>query len=619
MDHQLTMLKIKSELFDIWTEESESHSYQQWFRALKPVLHRHFHINESDFFLYYNGSFIPLCGRDQSSEALMSIPIALEVNGKPISGSRLLAKFREREFGYANDYFLFRDQEDEPIGILIFKSTDSVRNFASSTYWIELEESICHLIQNVRKMYLLTKKEESYRQLFNVTEIFNSTMESAVILDGIVKAVSESFPTFIVDLLLSHEQRELTHHYQLFDYMNERPSALDAFLSGELTTEKASDLDANLINAPIKGRQGIYGVLQVKAPLNFDFSVMQKDFIRVVANTAGNALENASLYDQSHRLIDDLQLVNETSRKLNANLNFEEMVLFLKEQLLGAFKPSEIAFMFYGEDKHTISDVSSDFFRTAKSDRYIDYAIAHFATGKRELFDANFEETLQENVPYKSFIAVPITSRENIVGFVILLHTDRYSFPFDKFKLMRSLIGHSSLAFSNSMLRDQLQELVDKDHLTKLYTRIFMDKVIQKSFVEDEKGVFLMLDVDNFKKVNDTYGHAVGDTVLKDISSAILFEVGDEGYAARWGGEEIAIYFPDACCKKGADFSRRILSLIPAVTEPSVTVSIGMKSWSADSETTFQKLFQYADAALYDAKNTGKNRVVIHGATSAGV
>ena len=163
-------------------------------------------------------------------------------------------------------------------------------------------------------------------------------MESDVILEGIIEAIQDSFPTFQIELLLSHDQNERKHTYKLFDYMNERPSAIDAFVSGEVTIEKLPELRCQLINAPIKGRQGIYGVLQINSPFDFVFSSSQKNFIRMVTNTAGNALENASLYDQSHRVIEDLQLVNETSRKLNSNLHRDEMLSFLKQQFLRAFR-----------------------------------------------------------------------------------------------------------------------------------------------------------------------------------------------------------------------------------------------------------------------------------------
>ena len=74
-----------------------------------------------------------------------------------------------------------------------------------------------------------------------------------------------------------------------------------------------------------------------KFRLTLYFHAAEDNFIRIVATTAGNALENASLYDQSHRVIEDLQLVNETSKKLNSNMPFSEMISFLKQQLLKSF------------------------------------------------------------------------------------------------------------------------------------------------------------------------------------------------------------------------------------------------------------------------------------------
>ena len=368
-----------------------------------------------------------------------------------------------------------------------------------------------------------------------------------------------------------------------------------------------------LINAPIKGRQGIYGVLQIKAPVDFVFSSTQKKFISMVVNTAGSALENAILYDQSHRVIEDLQLVNETSRKLNSNMHFGEMISFLKQQLLKAFRPTEIAFVFNNErDSYDISQLSTDFFRTESGKNYIEFASKHLESGKEALFDANFSNKMNEPICYESIIAIPIMNQGLLTGFVVLLHMDQYFFSFDSFKLMQSLIGHSSLALANSILRDQLQELVDKDHLTKLYTRSYVDKIIEKSIADDEMGVFVLVDVDDFKKINDTYGHVAGDDVLKQIASSILSEVSGKGVAGRWGGEEIAIFLPLTEFQEGALFAERLVKLIPAVTEPSVTVSIGMHNWISKRQTTYKELFQHTDHALYMAKNNGKNQVVFH-------
>lgn len=82
------------------------------------------------------------------------------------------------------------------------------------------------------------------------------------------------------------------------------------------------------------------------------------------------------------------------------------------------------------------------------------------------------------------------------------------------------------------------------------------------------------------------------------------------------GGEEIAIFLPLTGFQEGALFAERLIKLIPATTEPSITVSIGMHSWTSERQSTYKELFQRADKALYMAKNNGKNQVVIHGKTS---
>ncbi len=609
IDYQLVLFRIKSELMDLLTEDTDLESYEQWFEALKPILCHHFDINETDFFISNHEKFLPINGHRSAAEMRNAVRVSANLH----EDTSYIKEFTDRGYGYADEILLICDGKSKPLGLLLLKSTDKWREFTKSSHVHDFERMVSQLILTVKRLVVLAKREKDARRLFGVTELFSVTMDSQVILDGILEVIAESFPFFHVELLLSHEQKELTHSYKLLDYMNERTATMDAFVSGNVTVEEMPEFASTLINAPIKGRQGIYGVLQIKVPIDFVFSTAEQNFIRMVADAAGNALENASLYDQSHCLIEDLQLVNETSRKLNSNMPFGEMISFLKQQLLKAFQPLEIAFVFYDEsDNYEVSPMSTEFFRMKASYAYTELSSTNLKSGKEALFEANYSGAADKLAIYESIVAIPIMNQENLVGFVVLLHRESYFFSFNSFKLMRSLIGHSSLAIANSILRDQLQELVDKDNLTKLYTRSYLDKVVEKSIATDEMGVFLLLDVDDFKLVNDTYGHATGDDVLKQISSAILSEVAGIGVCSRWGGEEIAVYLPSLGFAEGAKFASRLVSLIPKVTEPEVTVSIGMSNWTTEQRMTFHELFHYTDAAMYRAKNNGKNQVIIH-------
>lgn len=613
MDYQLLLFKIKSELLDLITKDTSLESYEQWFELLKPKLYHHFEIEVADFFINHHAKLMPIAGHRSVAEISKAVPIVGSNATMDLSDSAYIKEFTDRGYSYADDFLQFRDDHSKLLGLLLVKSTVRWREFTNTPYVGDLERAISKLILAVKRLVMLAKKEKDARRMYSVMELFNTTMDSEVILDGIVESVSDSFPGFPVELFLSHEQKKFMHSYKLLDYINERPPTMTAFVSGGVTVEEMPELNGRFINVPIVGRQGIYGVLRLEVPMDFVLSMAEDNFIRIVATTAGNALENASLYDQSHRVIEDLQLVNETSKKLNSNMPFNEMISYLKQQLLRAFKPMETAFIFYEETGgYTVSPLSSDFFRQKTGSEYIQLASTTLKSGKKALFEANYSGLVGEQVLYESIISIPIMNQEKVAGFVIVTHNEPYYFSFESFKLMSSLIGHSSLALANSILQGQLQELVDKDNLTKLNTRSYLDNVVERSIANDEVGVFLLLDVDNFKLINDTCGHAKGDDVLRQISSAILTEVGDMGVSARWGGEEIAIFLPLVDYTEGAELASRLVELIPRVTEPQVTVSIGMNSRTEEHRMTFQELFHYADTALYMAKNNGKNQFIIY-------
>lgn len=616
-DHELTLNEVKCSVFDLLSNLNGEYPLEDMLITFKELFMDHFEIKEAEILLYNNNRFAPLSTKVASQNDNGHAPETY-TKDHPIFNVSFISHASDRDYEFADDSLIIRDVHLAPLAALLFAASEKWHAFALSPHLKALKKVFGTFLGQVLQMHQISEKEKTYRHLFEVAELFNSTMESDVILEGLMEAVAGSFPTYDVNLLLSNEQKGKTNEYRLFDYANERASAVDAFLSGDLTIENAVDISSSLLNAPIRGRQGIYGVLQITAPKGTEFSVAQKSFIRSMANGAGSALENASLYDQSHRLVDDLRLVNEASRELNSNLDLDEMIAFLKGQFMNAFRPHEMAFVFYDEkSRYSISPSSTPLFKGKAGKRYIELVSSRFSKGDEAVFDANTKKHADDVDEFKSLVAIPIRNGGEMIGFVILMHREEYFFSFESFKLMRSLIGHSSLAISNIMLRDQLQELVNKDHLTKLFTRAYLDEVVTSTIEREESGIFLLMDVDDFKLVNDSYGHTTGDLVLQQISAYIISVVEGKGIASRWGGEEIAVFLPSATVEEGLDLARQLLKGIPEATDPAVTVSIGLSGWSPDDGNSYKELFQSTDRALYHAKNYGKNRCVLHGATSA--
>ncbi|MEH7255759.1 GGDEF domain-containing protein, partial [Neobacillus niacini] len=157
---------------------------------------------------------------------------------------------------------------------------------------------------------------------------------------------------------------------------------------------------------------------------------------------------------------------------------------------------------------------------------------------------------------------------------------------------------------------EELEKMIIIDNLTKLNSRNFLDENIQFSMKEDNEGTFLLIDIDNFKEINDRYGHQVGDDVLVQVANIIQKNIRGNDVGARWGGEELAIYLPKVSMDEGLAIAERLVKTVADCTFPKVTVSCGVSYWNKDRQDTYNYLFKRADEALYLAKGTGKNKVV---------
>ncbi len=164
----------------------------------------------------------------------------------------------------------------------------------------------------------------------------------------------------------------------------------------------------------------------------------------------------------------------------------------------------------------------------------------------------------------------------------------------------------------NQRLSEELQRLVDRDRLTDVATRDFFFAAMSRE--PDSYGVSLMVDIDNFKNINDGYGHLAGDAVIHAVAQILRKTVRKGDIVCRFGGEEFVIFLHGADEKSGFALAERMRERVESETVPfdiekiSVTVSIG-GSLKRQIDALTQSI-QEADEALYRAKQTGRNRTV---------
>ncbi len=184
--------------------------------------------------------------------------------------------------------------------------------------------------------------------------------------------------------------------------------------------------------------------------------------------------------------------------------------------------------------------------------------------------------------------------------------------------IMTSLLPLGVVMLANEVISLELRKHAEHDSLTSLYNRRMFLELLHKNkslATRTKRPLSLLaLDIDNFKVINDSYGHLVGDEVLIAFADIMQNNLRKEDVVGRLGGEEFAIFLPNIATEDAISFAERLRSIIeakPAITakgEIKYTVSIGVTNIERD--TPIAKAMEVADAAMYVAKRSGRNKVV---------
>ena len=219
---------------------------------------------------------------------------------------------------------------------------------------------------------------------------------------------------------------------------------------------------------------------------------------------------------------------------------------------------------------------------------------------------------------YIASIYQPILSESNLVADAlsnIIIAWLASMIIFKKF--VNEFINQKKIEDKNEKLNKvnaKLKEISDKDRLTGIYNRRKLEEILSDVYYKAERYnknfSLILFDLDHFKKVNDNYGHQIGDKVLKEISKILLNSIRKVDYFGRWGGEEFLIILPETNLQAAEKLAERLRINIEESSFSKVdnlTSSFGVASYS--EEKGIEDIIQAADQALYRAKEKGRNRI----------
>ena len=217
-----------------------------------------------------------------------------------------------------------------------------------------------------------------------------------------------------------------------------------------------------------------------------------------------------------------------------------------------------------------------------------------------------------------SFLAVPLKAQKRVSG-ALLLTRQGESFTARELRLLRIYCNQAAVVLENAIVHERVENLAATDGLTGLFNRRYFDSAFARELARCDRSSsslgLLLADIDHFKSFNDTYGHAMGDLVLKKVAGILSGALRKADVLARFGGEEFVILLPSVTARGALESAERLRQSVagagvhPGGPRKQVTVSIGAALFPTDASDS-ESLLKAADEALYDAKHLGRNRVV---------
>jgi diguanylate cyclase (GGDEF)-like protein len=325
--------------------------------------------------------------------------------------------------------------------------------------------------------------------------------------------------------------------------------------------------------------------------------------------------------------VHDLEILNATARKFSASLQREELVEAVARETCKAIPEAEAVTLVHrraGRDSELVIDAfdraRDKFFRhpMRPGEGAAGWVMKHGVSRRIDDFSRSDVGTDTPSHGMQSWLGAPLFMYGDCDGVVAVQSSRVGAFRPEHQRLLDSL----ALQIAGALQNAHLYELAMVDGLTGLFVRRYFDARIEEEIERSRRyGTpfsVIMLDVDDFKKLNDTYGHLVGDRVLRAIANVIKAQMRGVDTAARYGGEEMAVILPRTEMVGAYNLAERIREGIAELRittddDPpralAVTASLGISAFPESKARDGTDLVRRADKALYRAKKTGKNRV----------
>ena len=383
---------------------------------------------------------------------------------------------------------------------------------------------------------------------------------------------------------------------------------------------------------PIMSQHELLGVLVLFGSKPFRVADADRELLDAFVTQAGVAIRNARLYDEVRiakdglaRRSTQLDLLNQMGGLLQACVSEDEAYAVVG-QFLSQFFADASGGVFVTSASRNVVEARATFGAMPSPEAAVFKPDECWALrrGRMHVVDTTTKGLQCSHVPHPapgSYVCLPLIAQGDSLGVLYVGTSIAHAWPESQQRLVATVADQVGLTVANLKLRETLRRQSIRDPLTGLFNRRYLEETLERELRRTERSGgtlgLIMLDLDHFKQFNDSFGHDVADTVLREFSALLQSSVRASDIVCRYGGEEFLLVMPDASAETTFRLADQLRAAAKQLTVShrgqivgSVTVSAGVAVFPTHAATA-EALIHRADAALYHAKSQGRDQVTI--------
>lgn len=394
-----------------------------------------------------------------------------------------------------------------------------------------------------------------------------------------------------------------------------------------VTIPGTDEVDESMVVVPMRYDDRVTGVITLGKLGLRQFDVADVRILSILADQAATAVESARAISASADLAGDLRRIADLSSALSRSLDPGQVADLIAQHMGRAFEADECAISTWDRPGDRLLTVG--YWPPQRPDGLQPvYDLARFPETRRVLETqvVSLIDTLDpaadpaevarlRSQGQRALVMIPLVAKGETVGLIELIFGQPLHVEARRLDLIRAMANEAAMALGNARLYETTRALADRDPLTGFFNHRYLHERLGEEILRAQRSgaplAVLMLDLDDFKLVNDTLGHLFGDDVLRWTAEQIRSALRDSDVAARYGGDEFAVILPDTPAAGASLVGERIVAALhdrPYQAEGRgpipVSASVGVASYPADGRSA-KALIAAADAALYRVKGSG--------------